>query len=1209
MYQESSSLLQSGITSANGDRKVDTNFYLYADAGNYRLVVLDETKRSQVAGVFVPYAKTATTWVDNGDASYRVPWRSAVYTDTALSNSLVTARDFDLTTGNITKLWKPVQWASNPNRSTNLRRTTYTYDSRKLYLFDEVNELNQFRLYAREYGTGTPLVTLGPNRPACVNTSCPTGSPTLERHQVRVDGLGRMIERYETFDDVGSSYVSRLVETNAYVDSTASTVTHQSAIEYLPSSSTTRFAMDKTELDGHGRVKKHTVFAQGSAPADQVTSFSYAGDGTLTQATIPDPTQNNSAVVAYTYTHDSLGRPLTIRRPDAVSSTDRSGVNLSYDGLTTTAIDYVGLAGGQPASTTRHMDVFGRLIELDEQRSASPVTWSTTTYEYTPADAVSKVTDAEGFATTLYYDLVGRRTKVTRGPRSWTYAYDANGNVTSVVTPCTGTLCATTNTSTTAYDDLDRPTSKALAPRALSTSDLTLFGASSETYTWDTGTNGIGRLAKWETFGPTGPAVSSISHTYSAAGQETATSETTNAAGYSNLTREISRTYDISGQTREVYYDDAIDTNCIAGSRAYYQYDNRGLPASVLIESCANHSNRPYSSLIAQRNVSGRVTKRYSQAGQGTITYGEENWSYDSLGRVTSQVINSGSPIVQVARQDVLYFGNDDPSSMDAWLGASDHKHFNFGYDSRHQITSVDETQLPNAFNATYTYTDAGRFDTALESAAALPNSDVKARDVTYVYSSTDPERVTSLKKNGVTGNFAVYTYDPPGNQLSRVIGSERLDYVYDGSDRLRRVTRKLSGVVQGSEEYWYVDGNQRYLVVSRDAAGTKTGAKWSIGEVEAAYDATGNATRAYSHVGLGTTVARLTRLPDTLSTLEYQYHGLGNNTLAAVEQTTGTINSSFVYAPFGEIIEATNAGGASAGLSSHNRRLNDKVVDELDALSYYGQRYYDRVLVSWTQPDRLFTLIPDLTIGKSARRANLYQFSLNNPLRYMDPDGNNARGSLFTYTTEAEDRDHYRAALEADSHWTKTFHQTHRSFHYDWSDHVKSHFGRGGGPFGSDSGGCPPQAECVVDPEEIEIFVEDLEIIGEDLGEMAADTVEGIGEAAGEELGELVAGELPNGQAPYEEITTSELTDRVQRVAEAASKRFTPDQSALVDLAKDARARGGTTLDNAKTLIDWANETCVPCRNDIEETHWAPNDDPIPHIHIGPVNHITVKL
>ena len=133
----------------------------------------------------------------------------------------------------------------------------------------------------------------------------------------------------------------------------------------------------------------------------------------------------------------------------------------------------------------------------------------------------------------------------------------------------------------------------------------------------------------------------------------------------------------------------------------------------------------------------------------------------------------------------------------------------------------------------------------------------------------------------------------------------------------------------------------------------------WFIGDTEAHYDACGTSPTSTPPLDGD---ARRPRRPDADATtsVEYQFHGLANNTIAAVDQG-GTVNASFSYAPFGEVIEATNAGGTS-GQSRHRRRMNDKYVDEVSNLTYYGARYYDKTLMTWTQGDPLYRFAPELS-------------------------------------------------------------------------------------------------------------------------------------------------------------------------------------------------------------------------------------------------------
>ncbi len=260
------------------------------------------------------------------------------------------------------------------------------------------------------------------------------------------------------------------------------------------------------------------------------------------------------------------------------------------------------------------------------------------------------------------------------------------------------------------------------------------------------------------------------------------------------------------------------------------------------------------------------------------------------------------------------------------------------------------------------------------------------------MYSTSDPEQVTSLTNVSNGTPYATYTYDESGNQLTRSYPAtnELWEYTYDGKDQLRRVVYKLGGALQGSEEYWYgADGN-RTQVVKRDAGGNKTELIWCLDETEAHYDGAGNMIKTYAHVSLGTPIARIERTTNgstATMTTEFQFHGLASNTIAAVAQN-GTINASFRYAPFGEVLEATNAGGAGQGTGVHKRRFNDKYEDDIGALTYYGARYYDKVLLGWTQADPLYLRAPELASRSTPRRSQVFLFALNNPNRYFDPDG-----------------------------------------------------------------------------------------------------------------------------------------------------------------------------------------------------------------------------
>ncbi|MDR3710996.1 MAG: RHS repeat-associated core domain-containing protein [Capsulimonadaceae bacterium] len=77
------------------------------------------------------------------------------------------------------------------------------------------------------------------------------------------------------------------------------------------------------------------------------------------------------------------------------------------------------------------------------------------------------------------------------------------------------------------------------------------------------------------------------------------------------------------------------------------------------------------------------------------------------------------------------------------------------------------------------------------------------------------------------------------------------------------------------------------------------------------------------------------------------------------------------------------------------------------------------------------------------------------------------------------------------------------------------------------------------------------------------------------------------------------------------AGAPLTPDQQALISLAKEAAKRGRPGISRisrseARTLLDWARELGINARG-IEAYPLRPVGQ-YPHIHIGPVNHIWIE-
>ena len=72
-------------------------------------------------------------------------------------------------------------------------------------------------------------------------------------------------------------------------------------------------------------------------------------------------------------------------------------------------------------------------------------------------------------------------------------------------------------------------------------------------------------------------------------------------------------------------------------------------------------------------------------------------------------------------------------------------------------------------------------------------------------------------------------------------------------------------------------------------------------------------------------------------------------------------------------------------------------------------------------------------------------------------------------------------------------------------------------------------------------------------------------------------------------------------------NKMNTPDQSALIKLAKEAKSNGGATIDDAKTLIGWAKEYGVKYHNIEIHPNRPGAASNILHFHIGKTGHIPI--
>lgn len=251
-----------------------------------------------------------------------------------------------------------------------------------------------------------------------------------------------------------------------------------------------------------------------------------------------------------------------------MAQADGSALTTIYTGNCTRVTDETGKARNSC------FDALGRLTGVLEDPGTAPHLNYETDYQYDALGnlicAVQKATDSSPFTNcasapaawrprSFQYDSLSRLLSATN-PESGTitYSYDANGNVASKISPKQNQTNPNTKvTLSYCYDELNRLTSKAYTLQSCPMS------SPNATYTYDQGTNGIGRRT-----GMSGSSWSA-SWTYDVMGRTATESRTT-----SNVTKTTSYGYNKDGSVASITYPSNRIIN--------YTYSGAGRPLSAI---------------------------------------------------------------------------------------------------------------------------------------------------------------------------------------------------------------------------------------------------------------------------------------------------------------------------------------------------------------------------------------------------------------------------------------------------------------------------------------------------------------------------------------------------------------------------------------------------------------------------------------------------
>jgi RHS repeat-associated protein len=764
-----------------------------------------------------------------------------------------------------------------------------------------------------------------------------------------------------------------------------------------------------------------------------------------------------------------------------------------------------------------------------------------TVYTYDAAGNLATRTDPNAHVTSWAYDLDGRQTQRTTPVGTWNYTYDANGNMKTLETPAGSSTPTPTDDGTISYG-YDRMSRQTSVAYSDSTPDVAR--------SYDSG----GRLQEMSD--------SSGTVTYSFDNADRLT-DVARSGGGSGLNGTFSYGYDDAGNVTSRSYPDATTANQVfdgdgrltsvvsGGSTTSFGYDEAGNVTAVTLPSGNGH--------VATRSFdrADRLTT-VENAKAGTIL-SKFLWTLDPAGNPTKQQTTRGVT-----------------DTFDA-----------YEYDTRNRLTAScfgvgsGATDCAGAANKIgYAYDKVSNRTQEVRS-GSVPNTGT----IDSTYNAAD-----QLTQSVKGGNTTTYSYDGNGNQAAA--GSRTFTYNLAGE-----LTSTTAGSVTTTYGY---DGDGRRVSSTVGGGGADLSLVWDpladsgIPELALERTSAGGLVRRYLNGPLGAFA-----YTEAAGTFNYHVDPIG--TVTDVTNSSGTAQWKYEYEAYGAPLTTTNVSGSAP---ENRLRFNGQQLDPETSLYHLRARQYDPALGRFGALDPVENPLLDPYAGP-------YVYVNGRPLMLIDP-----LGTWPKVVDEAKDKvagaatSTARAAGNA-AGWVKEKTAPVRR--------EASTVGRWAADVGTTATG---EAKDLATGKTGREFGDTLYDAYEEAGRgvrgrfmvastiayavtspifncvvgaaSAGERVSQCGQAAATVIPATSAGRLGRCKLPRLSDETGSLNPL----------RFDPDQDALIQLATDAKRRGGLTSDDAAILKRWADEYGIPARG--PESH--PTRGGIsqrPHYHIGPVGHI----
>ena len=495
---------------------------------------------------------------------------------------------------------------------------------------------------------------------------------------------------------------------------------------------------DETDYtyDARGRVASKTTHPNGTTAT---WTYTYNGFGLLSQVSAPDGEIT-------TWSRDAEMRVKTITHNDMNGT---SSETFAYDANGDVTSDVIARGGDVGKSTSYSYDGLGRIYQVKGSHS------QVQTYAYDGNGNVLSMTNALGYTTRHAYDALNRAVSTTNAAGGVTsYTYDAGNHITHVTDPrglVTGyawdglgqlwqQVSPDTGTTNYGYDAYGRlssfiradGTQTYLGYDALSRLISKAAGGVTRQYTWDSCTNGKGRLCAASNQG-----YDSVGYSYSPEGWVTGRSFSISGGP----TYGLGYAYDNVGHLAVVDYPD--------GNQALYDYTD-GAVADVRMK-------------VGTYNITGVSGITYRP-----MDLAMSNWtSYNGLTNTISYDSDLRPTAINVPNVESLGFTYDAADRITQIAnGLNGGLTQSLSYDALNRVTNMSST----ADNESYQYDVNGNRTYQVINGAATSFSVAAG----------------SNRLNGVSGHYNdSYGYDADGDMTTLNGGSW---WQYDPFDRLASV-------------------------------------------------------------------------------------------------------------------------------------------------------------------------------------------------------------------------------------------------------------------------------------------------------------------------------------------------------------------------------------------------------------------------------------